>query len=662
MASNVTVQSVLGKISQDHLECSICSCRYKQPKVLDCLHSFCLNCLQELIEWQGPDSTKLTCPLCRRDTKLKGNDVTALPTNFTLGALVEEFTMQEQLLDEGQGSEIKCQSCDEGNEAVSRCMNCDSFLCLECDKGHSRMAALKTHDVNTLAQLRSGEISYKSKLREEVPKCGKHPDQNVSIYCNTCEQLACTTCSVLDHARHSLSGQMEALGKCRQEIAEATAKAMQQRTELSDATQEVEKIRKALDSTFMDTNKKIQQNVDEGIARVTQDGQRLKQEAEKIYKDRAKTLDAALATNSKEASNTEQKLDEMEQLIDQASCHEMLDFKQKVLHNLRELTKKLPQRVNNKLSFMDFQGGEISVAIGKLLLKDDTKTQVGAQAYKMSSDRTTKWNKRTEIHRYGKSNTKFKSASHLAVLSDNDVVTVDAGCSNLISISFKTPQSPPVTKELEIDGLHNPKRVAINKDDELIVLDGTVVKTFNRQYHPLNSFKPGACLRPNGKPTCLAVDNNNLIAIGYEKKGEISLHRPDGTLITIVSAPGIGDYLTIHRQRLIYTDWDKLRSVYYNGNEVFCTTVISNDDFDLFDDKMLKGVCCDRDGNIYVTRTASGTVHFLEGSDEILLFSPDGKQNGCAIKGCTDADEIILMPNGDLAIAAGDAVVCYQRV
>ncbi|XP_038061205.1 protein PML-like [Patiria miniata] len=661
MASNVTVQSVLGKIGQDHLECSICSNRYKQPKLLDCLHSFCLKCLQELRLHQNPEGTKLTCPLCRRDTILKG-DIAALPNNFTLGALVEEFAMQEQLL-EGQGSEIKCQNCDEGNEAVLRCMKCNSFLCQECNRAHGRMSAMKTHEVTTMAQLRSGEISYKSKLKEEVPKCGQHPDQNLSIYCNSCLQLVCTTCSVLDHARHSLSGQTEALRKCKQEVTELTTKAEQKRTELSTATKEVEKIRKALDSTFADTTKKIKQKVEEGTTRTTEEGQKLKQEAEKIYKDRVKTLDTAQATNSKEASDAELKLEQMKQLIEQASCHEVLDLKQKLLHNLRQLTVKQPQRVSGDLSFMDFQGSEVTQEIGKLFFVDERKTTVMAQAAEPPCEVTSRpvryWQMKTEKHKFCNKNgikTYFRSVTQVAAFSDNEVVIVDAECKLLISmsLSLKSPTSAAVSRELEIEDLHNPTCVAVNRHDQLIVLAVPFVKIFNRKYKLLRQFKPGDCRKPNSKPTCLAVDNKDVIAVGYQNKEEITLHRWDGTLVRILPAPGIGRYLTISKGRFIYTNYKKLQSVDYNGTVVFSNEIHVQANDSIPSDA--EGLCCDSDGNIYVAFSL-----YNNEKDEIHFFSPDGKHRGRVIKGCNYADGMAIIPNGDLVVAAGSSVKFYRR-
>ncbi|XP_070560147.1 tripartite motif-containing protein 2-like [Ptychodera flava] len=49
------------QIDENFLLCGICCERYKNPKILPCLHSFCEPCLGKLADEMGA----ITCPVCR---------------------------------------------------------------------------------------------------------------------------------------------------------------------------------------------------------------------------------------------------------------------------------------------------------------------------------------------------------------------------------------------------------------------------------------------------------------------------------------------------------------------------------------------------------------------------------------------------------------------
>lgn len=66
--------------------CKLCLSIYNNPKILPCLHSFCLHCLQAYVR-KSPDNLKdrkLVCPICQEYNALPGNGVKGLLDNTVI--------------------------------------------------------------------------------------------------------------------------------------------------------------------------------------------------------------------------------------------------------------------------------------------------------------------------------------------------------------------------------------------------------------------------------------------------------------------------------------------------------------------------------------------------------------------------------------------------
>ena len=51
---------------QEITECQICTEIYSEPKVLPCIHTFCLKCLEGWSKDKKPGE-QVSCPLCRKE-------------------------------------------------------------------------------------------------------------------------------------------------------------------------------------------------------------------------------------------------------------------------------------------------------------------------------------------------------------------------------------------------------------------------------------------------------------------------------------------------------------------------------------------------------------------------------------------------------------------
>ncbi|XP_072042962.1 uncharacterized protein [Amphiura filiformis] len=175
------------------LECSICLHRFRNPKTLPCLHSFCEDCLTNY----APLGTKtLACPLCKERIEVPNGDASTFKSNFHLKELVEEVVLTDEVTK--HSTEIICNCCDEELVAVSKCLDCDQYLCSPCLKAHRRFSALREHAIATFDEIKTGKIRPRSSIKRQL-MCNRHPGNKAEIFCTTCEMPICHICATLKH-------------------------------------------------------------------------------------------------------------------------------------------------------------------------------------------------------------------------------------------------------------------------------------------------------------------------------------------------------------------------------------------------------------------------------------------------------------------------------
>ncbi|XP_067158021.1 tripartite motif-containing protein 3 isoform X2 [Apteryx mantelli] len=136
---------VVRQIDKQFLVCSICLDRYRNPKVLPCLHTFCERCLQNYIP---PQSLTLSCPVCRQTSILPEKGVAALQNNFFITNLMEVLQRDPESagphpgpgldpVSAVTGQPLSCPN-HEGKVMEFYCESCETAMCHECTEGEHR--------------------------------------------------------------------------------------------------------------------------------------------------------------------------------------------------------------------------------------------------------------------------------------------------------------------------------------------------------------------------------------------------------------------------------------------------------------------------------------------------------------------------------------------
>ncbi|XP_002716385.1 tripartite motif-containing protein 59 [Oryctolagus cuniculus] len=86
---------------EDELTCPICYSIFEDPRVLPCSHTFCKNCLENVLQASGnfyiwrPLRIPLKCPNCRSIIEIAPTGIESLPVNFALMAIIEKYQQED---------------------------------------------------------------------------------------------------------------------------------------------------------------------------------------------------------------------------------------------------------------------------------------------------------------------------------------------------------------------------------------------------------------------------------------------------------------------------------------------------------------------------------------------------------------------------------------
>ncbi|XP_033741022.1 uncharacterized protein LOC117327900 [Pecten maximus] len=190
-----TGDKLMREISDQFLHCKICFEPFKNPKTLICLHTFCIDCLQQHVDSEGSRSRfslynrYVTCPICRRKTEIPTGGIRRLPDNFLLSNLTE-------IIDRRRPSKIPpCEICHtvrkRSNEACAKCLDCSKLLCKSCVTLHRETKVTQQHSLIDV----EGEKDI---------ECKAHPEEIVRFYCEPCDTCICIVCTFQEHRDHDI--------------------------------------------------------------------------------------------------------------------------------------------------------------------------------------------------------------------------------------------------------------------------------------------------------------------------------------------------------------------------------------------------------------------------------------------------------------------------
>ncbi|XP_052813389.1 E3 ubiquitin-protein ligase TRIM71-like [Mya arenaria] len=241
-ASRETETPTLGELLESgFLRCYLCKKVYTDPRLLPCLHTFCKECIDKVVEIENQSENSgfqsknnidcdsksegdsedgklvesrtssetngakvnrtrnktIICPICKAEISIGNIKHAEFPENTFMKDLCLMYEYKHE-------KSRQCDYCRYDGKVVPAthlCLDCHDNMCQSCTGAHHRTKVTRLHKVVPYEQARKGlnDIDIR---QYQIQTCPTHKEEPMSMFCERCEVLICKECKVSSHDNH----------------------------------------------------------------------------------------------------------------------------------------------------------------------------------------------------------------------------------------------------------------------------------------------------------------------------------------------------------------------------------------------------------------------------------------------------------------------------
>ncbi|GAA6100953.1 E3 ubiquitin-protein ligase TRIM33 isoform X1 [Tachysurus ichikawai] len=271
--------------------CAVCKqslqSRECEPKLLPCLHSFCLKCIpqperQISVGVAGPHGQDthivnvMRCTVCYQDYK----QIDMVDNYFVKDTTEASSTSTEKSMQ-------VCTSCEDNASAIGFCVECGEWLCKTCIEAHQRVKFTKDHTIRKKEDVSQESVSASG---QRTVFCPIHKQETLKLFCETCDKLTCRDCQLLEHKEHRYQFLEEAFENQKGIIETFMAKLHEKRNFVQFSASQVQNRLKEASETHKKVEHEIKIAVFTLINEINKKGKSLLQQLESVTKERTVKL------------------------------------------------------------------------------------------------------------------------------------------------------------------------------------------------------------------------------------------------------------------------------------------------------------------------------------------------------------------------------------
>uniref|UniRef100_A0A8C9UFN4 RING-type E3 ubiquitin transferase n=1 Tax=Serinus canaria TaxID=9135 RepID=A0A8C9UFN4_SERCA len=218
----------------------------------------------------------IRCPICRQECR----QIDLVDNYFVKDTSESPSSSDEK-------SEQVCTSCEDNASAVGFCVECGEWLCKTCIEAHQRVKFTKDHMIRKKEDVSSEAVGASG---QRPVFCPVHKQEQLKLFCETCDRLTCRDCQLLEHKEHRYQFLEEAFQNQKGAIENLLAKLLEKKNYVNFAAAQVQNRIKEVN----ETNKRVEQEIKVAIFtlinEINKKGKSLLQHLENVTKERQMKL------------------------------------------------------------------------------------------------------------------------------------------------------------------------------------------------------------------------------------------------------------------------------------------------------------------------------------------------------------------------------------
>jgi len=208
----------------DMTECCICTEVFTDPRVLPCIHTFCLKCLLDYGKDKQPGDS-MACPMCRKEFTVPDDGLAGTQKNF----FMEKLLHVRKLSARQESQHIPCDVCGSDEASAGETVKPASVYCVQCQQNYCEQCSMCHRKIKSSSNHTQVDIGKESVSVEQISKispamCEQHQSKEIEVFCQECRVAICVMCFIKSHKTHDCSDIEEVSDTLRGLVANDTEK------------------------------------------------------------------------------------------------------------------------------------------------------------------------------------------------------------------------------------------------------------------------------------------------------------------------------------------------------------------------------------------------------------------------------------------------------